>query len=51
MIITTKPEICAESVSFCDPGNQNEKEYGATRNGPVVNAGKHVYYGDVYSHH
>ena len=47
-ITTTKPEICAEDAGYFDPGYQNEKEHGATSNGPAVNAGKHVYYRDVY---
>lgn len=46
-ITTTKPGIRAEDIGYFDPDYQNEKEHGATK-GPVVNAGKHVYYRDVY---
>ena len=45
---TTKPEIWPENAGYFDPGYQNEKEHGATSNGPAVNAGKHVYYRNVY---
>ena len=47
-IATAKPEIRAESVGYFDPEYQNEKEQGSTNNGPVVNAGKYVYYKDIY---
>ena len=45
-ITTTKPEIRAEEVRFFDP--EYREEQGATNSGPVVNAGKHVFYRDVY---
>ena len=38
----------AEDVGFFDPGFQPEPEHGNTTPGPVVNAGKHVYYLDVF---
>ena len=38
----------AEDVGFFDPGFQAEPEHGNTTPGPVVNAGKHVYYLDVF---
>ena len=34
-------------MGYFDRDYQNEKEHGAT-SGQVVNAGKHVYYRDVY---
>ena len=34
-------------MGYFDSDYQNEKEYRAI-NGPVVNAGKHVYYRDIY---
>ena len=39
----------AEDVGFFDPGFQaSEQEYGKTTPGPVVNAGKHAYYLDIF---
>ena len=38
----------AEDVGFFDPGFQPEQEHGKTTPGPVVNAGKHAYYLDVF---
>ena len=38
----------AEDVGFFDPGFQPEPEHGNTTPGPVVNAGKHAYYLDVF---
>ena len=45
VITTTKSEIRAEEVGFFDPEYQQEQ---GTTQGQVVNAGKHVYYRDVY---
>lgn len=45
-ITTAKPEIRAEEVGYFDPEYQQER--GTKTSGPVVNAGKHVYYRDVY---
>ena len=39
-------------MGYFDPDYQNEKEYRTTSsvvtNNPVVNAGKHIYYRDIY---
>lgn len=42
---TAKTEIRAEEVGYFDPEYKQEQ---GTTSGPVVNAGKHVYYRDVY---
>ena len=38
----------AEDVGYFDPEFQAEQEHGKTTPGPVVNAGKHAYYLDVF---
>ena len=38
----------AEDVGYFDPGFQAEQEHGKTTPGPVVNAGKHAYYLDIF---
>ena len=44
-----KKLLRAEDVGFFDPEFQaSEQEHGKTTPGPVVNAGKHVYYLDVF---
>ena len=45
---TRSPPFKAEDIGFFDPGFQPEQEHGKTTPGPVVNAGKHVYYLDVF---
>ncbi len=45
---TKSPPFRAEDIGFFDPGFQPEQEHGKTTPGPVVNAGKHVYYLDVF---
>ena len=46
VMATTRPEIRAGNMGCFDPSYQ--KDQGATNNGPIVNAGKDIYYLDVY---
>ena len=44
-----KRMVKAEDVGYFDPGFQaSEQEHGKTTPGPVVNAGKHAYYLDIF---
>ena len=43
-----KKLLRAEDVGFFDPEFQAEQEHGKSTPGPVVNAGKHAYYLDVF---
>ena len=43
-----KTLLRAEDVGFFDPDFKAEQEHGKTIPGPVVNAGKHAYYLDVF---
>ena len=43
-----KKMLRAEDVGYFDPGFQAEQEHGKTTPGPVINAGKHAYYLDIF---
>ena len=40
--------LCAEDVGYFDPEFEAEQEHGKSTPGPVVNAGKHAYYLDIF---
>ena len=46
---TPRPTLRAEEVGYFDPEYQAEDSHNTDKHAPLVNAGKHVYYRDVYA--